>query len=384
MTSDVLTVARSLVPAIAAAADEAEQTRQLPPALVDQLHAAGMFRLMLPRSLGGRELDLPTHVAVMEVLGAADASTAWCLNQCAGLCFLAAWLPDEARREIYSDPRAVVANGQGPDNRAVVVPGGYRVTGRWGFSSGCRHATWLSAIAPVIEDGQPRQRARGGVLMRSMLLPKEQAEIVDTWHVGGLRATGSHTFVLNDLFVPEHRTTAVFDDPVREAGPLYRFSQTLVFASGFGSVALGVARASIDALIELAGGKRPRADTRLLRDRDVIQTQVGQAEAHYRAGRALLRETVGRVWDEVGRTGELTLDQRASLRLSGTHAIHCAVQAVDLMYAAAGATAIYGSHPLHRRFQDAHTITQHVQGRLAHYESVGRHLLGLEPDPAWL
>jgi alkylation response protein AidB-like acyl-CoA dehydrogenase len=184
--------------------------------------------------------------------------------------------------------------------------------------------------------------------------------------------------------VPEHHTTSIYDDPVREPGPIYRFSQTLVFASGFGSVALGVARASIDALIELAGGKRPRADTRLLRDRELIQTHVGQAEAQYRAGRAFLRETVGRVWDEVSGSGALTLEQRVALRLAGTHAIHCAVQAVDLMYAAAGATAIYASHPLQRRFQDAHTITQHVQGRLTHYEAVGKHLLGLEPDPSWL
>lgn len=380
----MLAAARALAPAVAAAADGAERARELPADLVEKLHQAGMFRLLLPRSVGGLEIDLPTHVAAMEEFGVADASTAWCLNQCAGLCFLAAWLPDEARREIYGDPRAVVANGQGPDNRALVVPGGYRVTGRWAFSSGCRHATWLSGIASVVEDGQPRRRPDGSPLTRSMLFPKGQAELIDTWHVGGLRATGSHTFAVQDLFVSEHRTTSIYDDPVREPGRLYLFPQTLVFANGFGSVALGVARASIDALIELAGGKRPRGDARLLREREVVQTHVGQAEALYRAGRAMLRETVGRVWDEVSRSGEITLDQRIALRLSGTHAIHCAVQAVDLMYAAASASAIYASHPLHRRFQDAHTITQHVQGRLAHYEAAGRHLLGLEADPSWL
>jgi alkylation response protein AidB-like acyl-CoA dehydrogenase len=217
-----------------------------------------------------------------------------------------------------------------------------------------------------------------------MLFPKAQAELIDTWQVGGLRGTGSHTFAVDDLFVPEHRTASLHDDPVREPGALYRFSQISVFSNGFGSVALGVARAAVDALVELAGGKRPRGDPRLLREKEVVQTQVGQAEAHRRAGLALVHETVERAWDEVGRTGRFTTEQRIAMRLSGTHAIHSAARAVDLMYEAASASAIYTAHPLHRRFQDVHTITQHVQGRLEHYQTVGKQLLGLEPDPQWL
>jgi alkylation response protein AidB-like acyl-CoA dehydrogenase len=320
----------------------------------------------------------------MEEIGRADASTAWCVNQSAGLCFLAAWLNDRGRAEIWGDPRAVVANGQGPNNRAVVVADGYRLTGTWAFSSGSGHATWLSGIAPVIVDGQPRRRADGSVELRSLLFPKGDAQRVDSWHVGGLRATGSHTFTTDDLFVPEYRSVSILDDAVREPGPLYCFPQTLAFAAGFGSVALGVARAAIDALTDLAGGKRPRGSANLLRDQALVQVEVGEAEAHYRAGRALLHETVGCLWDAVSQAHAITLDQRVLLRLASTHAIRSAERAVDLMYTAAGASAIYHSHPLHRRFQDMHTITQHVQGRLAHYESAGRHLLGLDPDPLWL
>ncbi|HZR01104.1 MAG TPA: acyl-CoA dehydrogenase family protein [Chloroflexota bacterium] len=379
-----LEAAQRLAPTIEAAGDEIERGRQLTPAVVDALVRERMFRLLLPKTLGGWELDLPTYVRVLEAIGRADASTGWCLSQCGGLCFLAAHLCDEGRVDVWGDPRAVVANGQGPDNRAVRVPGGYRVTGRWGFSSGCHHATWLSGIAPVIEDGEPRRRADGSIELRSMLFPVEQAEILDVWHVGGLRGTGSDAFAVTDLFVPEHHSVSVADDPVREPNPLYRFSQTLVFANGFGMVALGLAQATVDCLVELAGGKRPRGWTNLMRDHAVVQMQLGQAAAHVRAGRALLRETVEEVWDAVCRRGEPTLDERVRMRLAGTHALREAERAVDVVYTAAGATAIYQSHPLQRRFQDMHTITQHVQARLGHYESVGRHLLGLEPDPLWL
>src|SRR5438270_2200397 len=211
-----LEAANALAPIIAAAGDEIERRRQLPPPIVDKLLEHRMFRLLLPRSIGGWELDLPTYVRVMEVVGHADASTGWCLNQSGGLCFLAAHLCDEGRADVYGDPRSVVANGQGPDNTAVRVSGGYCVTGRWAFSSGCRHATWLSGIAPVIEDGEPRRRADGSVELRSMLFPVGQAELIDVWHVGGLRGTGSDAFAVTDLFVPEHHAVSIADDPVRE------------------------------------------------------------------------------------------------------------------------------------------------------------------------
>jgi alkylation response protein AidB-like acyl-CoA dehydrogenase len=184
--------------------------------------------------------------------------------------------------------------------------------------------------------------------------------------------------------VPADRAVAVGRDRRHEKGPLYLFPMNLLFACGFASVSLGTAAAAIEAFAELAGAKTPRGFSKALRDQPLAQLQTAQAEAHRLAGRALLRETVREVWTAVAADNAITLDQRAALRLATTHVIHLAAQAVDVVYTAAGASAIYQSNPIQRRFQDVHVATQHVQGRIAHYESVGRHLLGLDPDFLWL
>jgi alkylation response protein AidB-like acyl-CoA dehydrogenase len=379
-----LHVARELAPKIRASADEIEAERELPRPLFEALADAGLFRLALPRSLGGAELDLPTYIQVIEELGKADASTGWIVNQGTIFATYAARMPLEVARTIWVDtPRAVVANTPAATARAVVVPGGYRVTGRQGFSTGCRHASWLAAHAQVFEDGRLRLEADGQPAARYMLVPAADAELLDTWRVRGMRGTGTHHFAVNDVFVPAERSVLSATAPVRETGPLYRIPRTLLFASGDAAVALGVGRACLDAFFDLAGVKTPRATPGLLRDLPMVQAHVGQAEAHLRSGRAFLTETVGQVW-AAAVAGTLTLDQRAALRLATTHTIRLAVQVVDTVYNAAGATAIYEDHPLQRHFQDIHVISQHLQGRLAHYELVGRHWLGLPIDQSRL
>ncbi|HEY7652323.1 MAG TPA: acyl-CoA dehydrogenase family protein, partial [Methylomirabilota bacterium] len=262
---------------------------------------------------------------------------------------------------------------------AIVVPGGYRVTGRQGFSTGCRHATWLAAHATVVEHGRPRLD-EGQPEMRYCFVPRAQAELLDTWQVRGMRGTGTHHFAVNDVFVPEERSVKSVTAPLQETGPLYRIPRTLVFASGDAAVALGTARSCLAAFVELATTKTPRAMEALLRDQVMVQNEVGHAEAHLRSGRAFLLETVGQIWAELTATGAITLEQRATLRLATTHAIRLAVRVVDMVYNMAGATAVYESNPIQRYFQDVHVISQHLQARLAHYELVGRHWLGLKVD----
>ena len=383
--SSLLEVARTLAPRIRASGDEIEEQRELPRPLFEALADAGLFRMLVPRSLGGAELELPTYIQIVEEIGKADASTAWCVNQGAVFATNSARLSEDAAREIWGrNPRAVVANGPAPSAQATAVEGGYRVTGHWTFSSGCRHASYLAGFTTIVENGRPRRGADGKLDTRYMLFPAEQAEIIDAWQVRGLRGTGSHHFAVSDLFVPRERTVWSVTDPPREPGPLYVFPTVLLFACGFASVAIGTARSALDDLIELAGGKTPRGTKGVLRDQALVQSQVGHAEAHLRAGRALLHETVREVWESVRGAGAITLEQRVALRLATTHAIRLAEQVVDLVYNAAGATAIYQSSPIQRRFQDMHVITQHIQGRLAHYESVGRFVLGLDPDFLWL
>src|SRR5438128_664113 len=381
MTPSPLEAARKLAPQIRASADETDRLRELPRALFEAIADAGLFHLAVPRAIGGGEIDLPTYVQVIEELGKADASTGWVVNQGAIYATYAARMPRVAAKKIWIDPpRAVVANTPAATAKAIVVPGGYRVTGRQGFSTGCRHATWVAAHAQVTDNGKIRLEPDGTPEMRYMLVPVGEAELLDTWHVRGMRGTGTHHFAVNDVFVPDERTVRSATAPLLEAGPLYKIPRTLCFASGDAAVALGMARTCLETFAELAGSKTPRAMPNLLRDQPMVQADVGHAEADLRAGRALLTETVRDVWAEVSATNTISLDQRAALRLATTHAIRLAVKVVDAAYNAAGATAVYESHLLQRHFQDIHVISQHLQGRRSHYELVGRHWLGLPVD----
>jgi alkylation response protein AidB-like acyl-CoA dehydrogenase len=384
--TSLLTAARALVPRIQACADQIEHDRQLPAPLVEALAEAGLFRMLLPRALDGYEVDPATFACVVEEIAGADASTAWCLSQGSGCSMVAAYLERPVAWEMFGrDPRAVLAWGPGPA-RAVAVAGGYRVTGRWDFASGCRHATWLGGVCPIYEaDGTPRRYPDGSPDSRTMLFPAASAEIIDVWHVSGLRGTGSDAFTVHDLFVP-HERTARRDDPAerREPGPLYLFPLNCLYATGFASVALGTARTTLDAFVDLARGKTPRGAAGVLRDNAVVQAQVAQAEAHLRAARAFLYTTLAEIWEAVGRTGTVTMEQRVHIRLAATYAIHQAAQVVDTAYHAAGATAIFAANPFERRFRDVHAVTQQVQGRQAHYETVGKFIFGLEPDGPFL
>lgn len=380
-TPSLLEVARQFAPQIRSYADEIEATRELPRPLFEALADAGMFHMALPRSLGCPEIDLPTYIQVIEELGKADASTAWVINQGGIFATYAARMPPEAARAIWIDtPRGVVSNTPAATAQAVVVPGGYRVTGQQGFSTGCRHASWVAAHAQILENGCPRLLDNGAVETRYLFVPIAEAELLDTWHVQGLRGTGTHHFAVHDVFVPAERSVLAVGAPLFETGPLYQIPRTLLFASGDASVALGVARAALTTFYELAGSKTPRAMRGLLRDEPMVQADIGRAEANLRAGRAFLTEAVCDLWATVTATGRISLDQRAALRIAATHAIWLAVQVVETVYYAAGATSIYNRHPLQRAFQDIHVISQHLQARRAHYELVGRHWLGLEID----
>ena len=374
--------ARALVPLLERCAEAVEAERRLTPALLDGLHDAALFRLLLPRMLDGGEVDPVTFVAVVEEIAKGDGSAAWCLCQAGGCAMTAAYLSPEVARDVFADRRAVLAWGPGPDARAVAVDCGYRVTGTWSFASGCRHATWLGGHCPIVTaDGAPRRRGDGRREERTMLFPAASAELVDVWHVSGLRGTGSDAFTVTDLFVP-HAYSVSRDDPAerRHPGPLYCFPAGSLYASGFAGVALGLARAMLDAFVELAREKTPRGGHRTLRDNHVVQSQVAQAEARLRSARMFLLGSLGEIWGEVGRSGTLTMEQRMTIRLAATYAIHQARDVADAAYAAAGSSAIFTAGAFERRFRDIHAVTQQLQGRQSHFETVGQFLLGLDPD----
>jgi indole-3-acetate monooxygenase len=376
-----------LAPRIAAASAEMDASGKVPDAVQAALLEAGLFRMLLPRGLGGSQVDPVTFVQVIEAVAKLDASTAWCLCQGSGCSMVAAYLRPDVAHEIFGkDPNAVLAWGPGPAARAVAVEGGYRLTGSWSFASGGRHATWLGGYAPIVEpDGTPRLDAGGQPVARVMLFPAALAPLKDIWQVMGLRGTGSDAFAVNDLFVAQEYTVAR-DDPAerRDPGQLYCFPSGSLYASGFACVALGTARAMLDAFIALACEKTPRGFKHKLAHSAVVQSQVAQAEAQLAAARLYLMTSLEEIWRTVERTGELTLAQRMQIRLQSTWVIHQARQVGDFAYHAAGATAIFDANPFERRFRDLHTVTQQLQGREAHYETVGQFLFGLEADTSWL
>jgi indole-3-acetate monooxygenase len=377
---DYVQQARELAAELATAADEIERRRELPEAVVAALVERGFFRLLLPRFLGGAELLPADFVPVIEEIAKADASTAWCLNQASGCSMTAAYLEPAAACEIFGGPRGILAWGPGPGT-ARVVGGGYRVTASWSFASGSHNATWLGCHVPIVEaDGTPRLNPDGSPVIRTMLFPKSSAKMTDIWHVMGLKGTGSDRFSVEDLFVPEQHSATRDDDTRREQGLLYRFSSLQLYAAGFAGVAMGIARSALDAFVTLAQDKVPFRSAGRLRDNNLIQSQVAQAEARLSAARAFLLGSLKEITAEVARVGHITLDQRMTVRLASTFAIHQSLQVVDTAYHAAGSTAIFEQNPFERRFRDVHTVSQQLQGRQEHFETVGQYLLGLEPD----
>jgi alkylation response protein AidB-like acyl-CoA dehydrogenase len=304
------------------------------------------------------------------------------VSQGANWATYSARMQREAAREIWIDtPRAVVSNSPAPTAQAVVVPGGFRITARQPFSTGCKHASWIAAHAQVIEDGKVRLR-NGKPEARYCLVPKAHVELIDTWTTRGMRGTGTHSFAVNDVFVPFEHTVLTQNAPLVSPGPRYKIPITLGFACGDGMVALGLARNCINEFLEVAGSKSPKNMTGLLRDQPITQFAVGQAEAAVRSGRAYLLKVAREVWSEATSSDAptLSLDVRTKMRVAATHAIRLAAGIVDSLYTACGATTVFESHPIQRLFQDMHVITQHGQGRLAHYEIVGKHCLGLQID----
>ena len=381
---DYVARARALGPALAEAADEIELGRELPASIVSALIDNGLFRLLQPRSLGGAELDPMTYIRVVEEIASHDASTGWCVEQANGCSMVAAFLDPEVAQEIFGPPDGIVAWGPVGPAELVVVPGGFRLTGAWNFASGSHHASWLGAhVVMHRADGAPLRRAHGGEILLTLLFPRSRATMTDIWRVVGLRGTGSDRYSVTDLFIPERYT--VLRDPKiapRQPGRLYCFSSSSLYACGVAAVALGIARGMIADFTDLATEKVPRGARQRLCENQVIQSQRAQAEARLGSARAYLLRGLAEIWEALGETGELSLEQNTMIRLTSTWAIDQAREVVNILYHSAGATAIFDDNPFERRFRDMHTASQQAQGRQAHYETIGRVLFGLEPDTA--
>jgi alkylation response protein AidB-like acyl-CoA dehydrogenase len=373
VTREISELARELAP-------ETERRRRLADELLLRMRASRVMLAGAPREAGGLELPPGIALRCAEEIARGDASAGWCVSIAATSSLLAAYLPVEGRAELFDDPQGIAAGVWAPRGRAQVVDGGVLVSGRWAYCSGIDHAEVFFAGC-FIEGGEDPGGERP--LPRVVGMPKADLEILDTWHTLGLRGTGSHDVVAEQLFVPSSHMFSLFDGPLIDR-PLYRFPVFGYFALSIGAAALGNARGALDDFAALAVDKVGMGARRTLAERSPTQAAVAEAEASLRAARALYYEAIAAAWDAAQREELVPLEARTGLRLAATHAVRTGADVVRAVYDLAGGSAIYDDAPLQRRFRDAHTATAHFQVNAASRELPGRILLGQQADASML
>lgn len=375
-TDDLDRAAGELSPLARSLAPEIERVRRLPGVLVDGLRTSGLFRAGAPLAVGAREAAPAVTLRCAEEVARGDASAGWCVSIAATSSLLAGWLPGAGLTEAFGDPTTVAAGVWAPRGRARRVDGGYRVSGRWAFCSGILHSDYLFGGC-VVEDGadSPTPRLLG--------MRVGDLEIVDTWHVSGLRGTGSHDAVADDAFVPEHLSLSLLEPPASDAA-LYRFPIFGFFALSIAAAALGNARGAIEDLTELAADKVGLGSSRTLAQRPATSAAVAAAEASLRAARAFYYEAIDAAWAAAQASETVSVELRTGLRLAATHAARTAAEVCRSMYDLGGGSSIYETSPLQRRFRDAHAATAHFQVNQATWELTGRLLLGQPTETVML
>lgn len=381
--------ATALQPTLRRYRDEIEREQRLPPALVKELHAAGFYRMVIPRALGGLQVDPLTYLRVVERLAEGAGSVGWNLANNGVAQLVTLGLPDDGVHEIYAKGADTVVAGTAVQGggEAVPVAGGYRVTGRWQFGSGCQESSWMLGSFQVLDDGRPRLGPDGRPLFWRGVFARAEAEIVPgSWDVAGLRGTGSFDWTVADVFLPERRTTPHLGMPLdnqwsRWPGVTYDLPSPCWVGPHHSAVITGIARAGIDALIELAGGKTPRGRTGLLCDNPQVQDAVGRADAILNAGRAYRTAMITELWNTVAAGRETTLEQRARCRLASVYAADSARQAMDLVYRHGGSTSFRRDSRLAECWRDLHVVGQTVTIAPEWYPIGGRVYLGMDPGP---
>jgi alkylation response protein AidB-like acyl-CoA dehydrogenase len=378
----LLGAVEQLAPVIRAHAQSAEIERRLSRPVVDAMLAAGLYRLWIPRAFGGLEVDPVTAFRVFEEVSRIDSAAGWNLQLSVAIAPFLAWISDEGAAEIFRDPNVILGGTLNPPARAVPAAGGYRVTGRMPFVSGCHSCTWFLAPAQVIDGDQPRLNEAGVPLTLIVLYPAKDAEIIDNWNTLGMRGTGSHDVAITNVFVPERRTAPLV--PLERLGPAFQgplYRHTIwPSVAALATIATGIARAALDEAIALAHGKTPAYTASRLRERPVAQSQIAQAEALLGAARAYLYESLRDTWPDTVRGRWITAAQKMKMQLAATHAVVASAQVVDLVHAAAGTTGIRNEYRLQQHFRDVHVITQHAFISANRYESMGKVLFGVPTD----
>jgi alkylation response protein AidB-like acyl-CoA dehydrogenase len=376
----ILANARALAPTIRQQADAIEAGRRLPESLVEAMSDAGIFRIAMPRAWGGPEMTPLDQIELMEIIAYADPSAAWCASILSDSGFYAGFLEDAAARKVFSDLDSRCAGMLTPVGQAEIVPGGYRVTGRWAFGSGSLHATHMTGGCLVLKDGQPIIDENGFPRWRVMIFDPADVEIHDTWHTTGLAGSGSNDYSVSNAFVPDQHTFHVLDDPKRSE-PLYRYHG--FFFANVPGIPFGLARAALDEAREVAATKQLYPPLRLLREDAQAQIAFGEAEATLASSRAYVADVMGSAWEKLVGGDPLPLEQRASIGLCIVHAGRSAGRVVELACEIVGSTALYRRNRLERLRRDMIAVGSHLVHQTKTYGAAGRVLLGAEEMPTF-
>lgn len=368
----------ALLPGIRERREEIEQGRRLPQDLVDDLSATGIFRLAIPQTLGGLAADPLDVMRAIELVSTADGSTGWCAMLGIGAGYEIGHLAEGGAREVYARmdaPKALVAE---PAGAAVDDGDGVRVSGRWRFASGITHSDWVLAGCIMMDGGQPRMTEHGPEIVH-VFMPVSDVQVHDTWHVSGLCGTGSNDFSCENVFVPRERVTSLFNPMHVYPEPQYRMPVLSLVAPMISAVAVGIARAALDELYELAGTKTPSMSMVPMSEKAAAHVILAQAEGELGAARSYLYDTLDDIWQTVVGEGTPSLRQEALCRIASNQATATAARVARTASTFAGSTSVYTSSSLQRHVRDADVITHHFTQSPYVWEDAGRVLLGQEP-----
>ncbi len=354
---------------------EFTEAQQVTPDVVEAMRRAGIFRALVAKRFGGDEMAPAEFIRIVEQIAMVDGSAAWVASFGHVAAYIAA-LPVATLEQIYKDgPDVNICGALFPPHTARAVDGGLEVSGRWKFGSG-------TSGADIVGVGIKAEGMNDGGLPRMALMPRGKVAIAANWDVNGLRGTGSHDVVVDKVVVPAD-WTFVRGGPSSLDGPLYRYPVMSFAAQVLAVVGLGVARAALDALIEMAGGRGSITGAPVLANRAYVQTEVAQAEAALRSARAFFYEAIEDAYAELAAGNALPVEKVNLLRLSSTHLAKVSVDVAQAAYRLAGTTAIFQDHPIARHFNDALVVAQHAFLSTGTWTSAGQILLGLEAGPGF-
>ena len=378
-TTSVIDSIQNLLPTLRGRRQDIEQARRLPADVAASLRSTGIYSLGVPRAIGGQEATPIELMQAIEVVATADGSAGWCAMVGTGNNVCAGYINERGAREVWSNPEVPTAGIAAPAGSAVRAEGGFRVSGRWPFASGITHCDWAWAGCLVTENGKPRMTPHGPEMLHACM-PVQDLQVHDTWYVSGLSGTGSTDFSATDLFVPEHRIFALLDPTGHRPEPLYRMPSLSLFVFQVACVSLGIARAALDELTELALTKVPTMYQTVLADRPVAQVELARAEAALGSARALLYTTADDMWRTVQAGREVTSRQLALARIACMQAAETGAAVTKTANTLAGGSSIYTRSSLQRHARDAEAITHHFTVAPHVWEEAGRVLLGRQPN----